>query len=1159
MMKAFGIVAWFIGISAVGAPPAAPQSYLGGVRGSVRDAGGVLRAVSVQLTEEATALSRTTATNESGEYAFTSVLPGTYRVTVMVSGYKAYERAGLRVSTQTFLTLDIELEPGNLSEHVTVTGGAPFAPISSASAGALLDRTMLETLPSAGRNVFFTATETPTVIPSGDSRFVRQQDQSGSSLISIAGGPRRDNSYTLDGVPIVDILNRASFIPSFQAVEEMRVQTNAYDAEVGRTSGGVFNTIAKAGSNEWHGDALYQNRPGWAQSQSFFAAKNSIPQSDTYYHLYGGGLGGPIVKNRTFFWASAEGYRSLTTRSTVMVLPTDAERRGDFSQAGVTIYDPLTTRADPNNPGQFIRDPFPNNQIPANRLNPVSLALLQYLPLPISGTSRPSTADLVDAADQITGKITHRWSDRLTTTGLYAWYESTEPDARFFGQSEFANAADPGGGALVRRVHMLAVNNTWTPGDRTVVEARYGFNSFLDDNRPAAFDPSQLGFAQSFLGAAPQLKFPIIGVTGYGPGGFLGDRFQSTATYYSHVANASVSTLVGRHTLKAGGEYRITGVKFLNLGGMGNYNFTSDFTFGPNPNAPASTTGDAFASFLLGDPAAGSVSVSSPIDVYLKYWSGFAQDDFRVSAKLTLNVGLRYEFEQGLQEQNNQMAVGWAFDQPFPIQVGGTRPDGTPLTLTGGLLYAGAAGAPTHQGDPNRLQFGPRVGAAYAIDDRTVLRAGYGLYWAPPQGISADEYGSGTPGFSQTTNYIGVGANPFVPCPSCSLINPFPNGIAAPAGNSAGRLTGVGGTIEFVDPRSRLAHFHRFSADVQRELPGRVTVGAGYIGMLGRDLAGGVSGAPLNVNQLDPRYAVLGTTLQDPVSNPFFGTPLGVGILAGPTVQRGQLLRPFPQFDTVYETRASLSRSRYNALVVTADRRMHDGWSARANYTWSRTEDSQFGESNFFAGGSSILNAYDVGREYGLSVLDAPHRVNLSASVELPFGAGRRWLHRTGVTGAVLGGWMISAVGSYQSGFPVTILQAANNSNLFGSGQRPNIVPGVNPQLTTNPVDSYDPGCGCVKWLNPAAWSQAAPFTFGDAPRTDGRVRTPMRENWDVALQKSQRVAGKTISVRAELINVFNYVDFLGPDIAFGDAAFGQIRSAAGFPRMLQLNAQVAW
>ncbi len=1138
------------------------QSFHGRVRGTVRDANGVVPLASLRLTDNTTGLTRRSVSDDLGEYAFADVLPGVYTLDAAANGYKRLERSGLQIGPATSITLDLVLEVGALTETITVRADAPIVNVSGASIGTLLTNATLERLPFAGRSVFYAATITPGVIPTGDSRFVRQQDQSNSSLLSLAGGPRRDNTYVIDGVPIVDILNRATFIPSFHALDEMRVELSSYDAQVGRTSGGVFNVVARSGTNQWHGESLYQHRPDWAQADSFFAAKNHITSNATaYYRLYGGGLGGPIIHNRTFIWASTEGYRSSTTRSTVMVLPTDPQRRGDFSQLPRTIYDPLTTRPDPVHPGQFLRDPFPGNQIPVGRLNPVALALLEYLPLPTSGNSRPAVANLVDAADQVTGKVTQRWSDRLTSTALYGWYGSTEPDPRFLGQGPFDNAADPGGGAFVRRANLVAVNNGWTKGNHTLVEWRYGFNELLDDNRPTPFDPSQLGFDPAFLAIAPQKKFPSIGVNDYSTGyGFLGDRFQSTATYYAHDANITLSTLRGRHAIKFGGEFRRTGVRFENPGGMGGYSFDRLFTSGPDPNRPVAGSGDAFAGFLLGYPAAGSIGISTPLDIRLDYGSGYAEDDLRAGTSFTLNLGLRYELETGLTESRDRMSVSWAFDRPFPIQVDGSRPDGRPLALTGGLVYAGVNGAPRAQGRANHRQFAPRTAFAYSMNERTAVRGGYGLFWAPVQGISADEFGSATMGYNQTTSYLPTGGDPFVPCSTCSLTNPFPSGLRQPAGNGLGRLTGVGGSVEFVDPNSRMAHFHRYSLDVQRQWRGHMLLGIGYVGALGRDLIGGIaSGGPLNINQLDRKFLALGTSLQQPVPNPFFGTPLGVGIVSTPTIPRGQLLRPYPQFDSVYMLRSSVARSRYDAMILDAERRLADGWSADLNYTWSRMRDSQFNESNFFAGGSSILDNYNVAAEYGLSVVDAPHRLNATGTLELPFGQNRRWLNRQGVIDALLGGWMISAVAGYQSGFPVTLNQSPNNSNLLGSGQRPNIVTGVDPVLSHDPQRAYRASCGCIQWLNPAAWTEAAPFTFGNAPRADGRARTPPRRSLDAAVQKSLHLARTTIGVRVEVINVLNVVDFLGPNVAFGDPTFGQIRNAAGFPRMLQVSVRAGW
>jgi hypothetical protein len=1118
------------------------QTYLGGVRGTIRDRDGIVGGAIVQLIDEDTGLIRSVVSTSTGDFVFSSMPPGAYLIRANQPGFKRYERAGLLLGTQTTMAVDITLEAGDVSELVTVDADSPLLDTTNASVSTLLDRAALERLPTPGRNVFFMATLTPTVVASGDSQFVRQQDQSNSSLISLGGGPRRNNSYLLDGVPIVDIQNRATFIPSLQAVDEMRVQLNAYDAQIGRTSGGVFNALARAGSNTWHGRGLYQERPSWGTARLFFTEKADLPSTESYYHLYGGGAGGPIIRNRTFFWASTEGYRSRTHRSTVLRLPTAMERSGDFSQSAFTLYDPLTTRPDPADPSRFRRDPFPGNRIPAERLNPVAMALLKYVPMPTNGSARPAEADIVDAADQITAKVTHRWSDSVVSNGLYAWYQSHEPDARFYGGRLFENGADPGDGALVRGLHLFTVTTMWTFGGRSVAELRYGSHRFVDHNRPAPFDASSLGFSAAFLESVALSKFPGISVADYGRGGsLLGDRSHERSSYYGDHVSGTISVSAGRHSVKWGAESRTTGVSFFNQGGSGNFAFSRDFTTGPDPNTPGAASGESFASFLLGYPSSGYTSTSSPIDVYLRYWAAYVQDDIRVNDRLTLTAGLRYEREQGLKERDDRITVGWAFGQPFPIQPGGARPDGTPLVLTGGLLYSGEAGAPTQQGAPNALQFSPRLGAALLIAPRTVLRGGYGLFWAPPQGISASEVGSGTRGYNQTTSYIPSLGSPFIPCNTCSLTNPFPGGVAQPEGSAMGRLTGVGSAVQFVDPQTKMGHFHRYSIDLQRELRGTVRVELGYLGALGRDLAGSVGVGGVQVNQLDPKYMALGAALQEPVPNPFAGTPLAVGILSGPTVSRGQLLRPYPQFDGIAMERAGLSRSRYDAMIAAVERRLSGGWGARASYTLSRQLDSQYSESNFFSGGSGMINAYDVDREYGPSVLDARHQLRLTGVVELPFGL------------------MASVAAGYHSGFPISVLQGNNNTGLMSPSQRPNIVAGVNPRLTEDPEDAYDPDCGCVRWLNPAAWSQAAPFTFGDAPRTDGRVRTPARGNWDVALEKTQRVGAARLSLRAEIINLLNDADLRGPSIVFGSSTFGEIREVGGFPRMLQVSARVAW
>jgi trimeric autotransporter adhesin len=1125
---------------------AAGQGFQGGLRGAVHDANGVVPGAEVTITNEQTNATRSTTSNNVGEYAFTNVLPGTYTVKATLTGFKSYENKGIRIGTQEFLTLDITLALGQLQESVTVVGQSPVIETSNASVGSMLDSKTLQALPTAGRNAFYLAITTPNVVPTGDPIFVRQQDQTNSSLLSLGGGPRRGNNYTLEGVPITDMRNRAVIIPNIESLEEVKVQVSTYDAEMGRTGGGVFNTVGKSGSNNWHGSALFQTRPQKTQGQLFFPRKAGLAKDDTFFYLGGGSFGGPIVHNRTFFWASSEGYKTQTVRTTVLQLPTELERNGDFSQSGVTIYNPFT------NP----RVPFDGNKIPANLINGVAKSTLQYLPLPTAGRSRAATAQLVDVAKQATLKVDHRWGDKWTTTGMYAWYDSQEPETRMFGKGLNENPADPGDGALFRTVHLISLNNLWVPNNTTALAFRYGYNQFKDDCVPVPFDPSTLGFAPGYINILPFKKFPNMTVDGYsgqrGGGRLLGDRTFIPIKWYSHNANASFSKFVGRQTIKLGGDFRQIALKFTPDRTSGEFSFDQRFTAS---SPTAGSGGNAFAAYLLGLPSSGTINVPSQHDFFINYVAGYAQDDFRVNSALTVNFGLRYEFEQGLQERQNRLVVGFCRDCPAPVQVPG-------LSVKGGLMYPGVNGAPTHQADPQKAKLGPRAGFAYSINNNTVLRGGYGIFWAPTQYPFPGESSYGTRGYTATTDYVASLDNFQTPCPGCSLTNPFPNGLQQPVGNAGGLLTGVGGSVFFVDQNGKGARVQQYSVDLQRELGGQMVAALGYLGSRSDNLGvGGVNNVGININQIPVQYQSLGAALNDRVPNPFFGTALGVGILAGSTVTRGQLLRPFPQFGNVTAIRPSLSRARYNAFVARFERRIHSGWGGKINYTFSHLKDNQFGESNTFSNRSSTpLDHNDIEREYGTSLLETPHRINISGSLELPFGVGKPWLNKKGAADVILGGWAITAVGSYQSGFPIQVSQANNNSGLLGSGQRPNLASGDPSLATGSASDSYDPTCQCVRWLNPAAWTAASAFTYGNASRVDTRVRTPFKMNTDLAFQKTQGIGGgKTVMVRLEVINLFDNPNWLGPNTSFGNSSFGWITEVGGFPRLLQVLVRVGW
>src|SRR5262245_19979276 len=487
------------------------QGFQGGLRGSIKDAGGVVPGVEVTLTNEQTNTSRTTITNDRGEYAFANVDPGSYAVKATLTGYKTIDRRGIPIGTQQFLTLDLTMEVGAIQESVTVTGQSPLIETSNASTGTVLDSQALQTLPSPGRAAFLIGTTVPTVIPTGDTQFNRQQDQTNASLLSLGGGTRRGNNYTLDGVPITDLRNRATANPSIESLEDMKVQVHTYDAEMGRTGGGVFNTTLKSGTNRYQGTAFFQVRPIWGQTNNFFSGKAGIGKPNSPYYQGGGDIGGPIKQIRTFFWFAVEDYHDVQTRNIGVLMPTSAERRGDLSAvtAGgrpVTIYDPLT------------RQPFPNNVIPASRINPVAAAMLKYLPTPDTDVNNGNpnynrTSLINNKFEQLYSvKVEHKITDKVSLSGFYLYNRTDEPCANYFGtadQTEPNRFADPNDYVLKRRPQIVALNNTWVLNDSSVMALRFGWTTFPDNNTLTAdFDPATLAFSQTYLNQITLEKFP---------------------------------------------------------------------------------------------------------------------------------------------------------------------------------------------------------------------------------------------------------------------------------------------------------------------------------------------------------------------------------------------------------------------------------------------------------------------------------------------------------------------------------------------------------------------------------------------------------------------------------------------------------------------------
>ena len=1149
-----------LGIAGAGATQAMAQGFQGGIRGAIRDNSGVIPGVEVLLTNEGTNISRSTVTNEVGEYAFPAIQAGVYTLRARLQGYKEFARQGVTIATQQFITVDIVMELGTIQEAVLVTGVAPLIETTNASVDEVLDSETIKALPSLTRNAFMLAATVPTYNATVDPRQSRMQDQSGTSLVSLGGGLRGANNYVIDGVPITDMVNRPALLPTMEALEGINVQVHTYDAEMGRTGGGVFNVTAKSGSNEFHGSGLYQTRPEWGMANNFFNVRAGIPKpTGLFFNTYAGSFGGPVLKSKTFFWVASEGYRDRTSWNGQLILPTDRERSGDFSQTFnrdgnlVVIYDPLTTRSDGR--GGFIRDAFPGNVIPADRINPVARNILGYLDRAqvqrsgADGTANfTSSALLENEADSVTMKGEHKFTDTWSLTGAYIYSHTNEPFQVYLKEHP---ELDPGWNIVRRRPKVLALNNTHVVSSTTVVSLRAGWMSFPSFGTPgsADFDLATLGFPANFVNAVTAEKFPRIGTVGKGQlggaaaGPILGDAGYAYTRDSSWSVNGSVTKLFGRQSLKWGADFRHLARRSAGLGqSAGTFNFDRGWTQA-NPTVTSTASGDSFASFLLGFPTAdpslvSSVPVNTPIETFVRYYGGYVQNDWRVSSKLTMNYGVRYEWETGLREIEDRVLV--AFDRtavsPLAARTG--------LDLRGGLRYAGQDGFPRSQGDPSKKKFSPRIGLAWSLGESTVVRSGYGLFWAPLN------YGTTAAlGYNQTT-FIDQSNNLI---PTVSLSNPFPNGLLQPVGNSQGLLTGVGGPISFNNQDRESAYLHQYSIDAQRQLSTTIAVGLGYIGTRGEQLEYGT----ININQLTPQVvAEWGARLNDRLPNPFLGVPEAGAFSTAQTVSRAQLLRPFPHFGNVLQDQTTGARTRYHAVTARLEKRQSqdDWWSGRFHYTWSRLDSDQYSEDNYYTTRRQTLplNGYDLRAEYSRSLQDSPHRLVLSPIVQLPFGEGRRWA-TGGLADRVLGGWQLSMVATYESGFPVNVVQLADNTGSFSGIQRPNWT-NVDPAMAGDVIDNLG------AYINAAAYTSAPAFTFGAGARTDARVRTPFRTNYDVALSKETAVVGRLrAAIRVEVLNATNSPKFVGPETRVGAGGFGALTQQAGLMRLTQLMVRFTW
>lgn len=1130
---------------------AVAQSNYGAVRGNIVDIQGAsIENATITLTSDTTKIARTTTTNNSGGYAFSAVSPGEYTVSATMAGFKATVRTGVIVDSGNTIPIDLTLDVGAVAESVEVSATEALVDNATSYNGQLIDSQKLQNLPNPGRNPFLFSKLDNAVTPVGDPRFVRFQDQSGSSTISIAGAPMSSNNYLIDGVPITDFSNRAVIIPSIEAVEEVKVQANTYDAEIGRTSGGLFNTTLKSGSSALHGVLQGETRQTNWGANTFFNNRNHIARGAAEFYSYVGNLSGPLPlphilggTDKTFFAITEEGYRQRSpyVNSTQFVVPTDLERTGDFSEIGTVSASGACIS------GTCIKNIatgayYPNNKITI--VNPIGQAIINSYPHPNTSITAKGVANfngydtLGDRADEFDSKLTHQFFTRWLADFYYLHYGSKEP-----GGNPLTNIAGSSGSYLLyRKVDAIGIQNTVTVNPTTVLTAGFGFNRFPNDTQDISkgFDQSTLGFPSYYVAAQSKKSFPRItadsslvneGTSNSGPVVFFSRNFV-----------VGLAKSIGRHNAKVGYNYRAISETFTSLSDTsGTFNFNA-------------LSGAAAADILEGYPTTGALIIPSKLAYTTAYQAAYFQDDWRATSRLTVNLGFRYEFEPGIHERNNRISVGFNRTASYNAFNSG-------VTAVGGVEFAGQNGYGANTGNMGS-KYNPRAGFAFSMDKDTVLKGGYGVFYAPLYYTNANGY---APGYVLTNSIQtqAVGSAPI------TLSDPYPTLKTQPTGNANGYATSIGTTLSLIDQSRRSPLYQSYSLQLEHEFVGGVAFKFGYIGGHGRNLPNS-----LNINQLpDSQYSLGATALGSAVSFPYSG----LGQWPVKTQSRFQTLLPFPQYQGITMA-TGLGRSDYNALDVKVQKRFSKGVMVLAGYTWSSNWDNiwgAYGSSNSLnSGNNGPQDIYNLSPEYARATNDIPNRFSLAGSWELPFGRGKAFLgHSNRAIDAIVGGWRFHDITVLQNGGPLAITQTSNLTSYGNSTQRPTIIPGV------NPCKSGSPEGRILQYFNPLAFAATAPPVAGGPPPYGNQPRTsscygPGYINSDLSLNKDFQITERMhAEFRAEALNAFNTPQFSTPGLSIGsysatasttnytsyNTGAGQITGTLGFPRLVQLGGRLTF
>jgi hypothetical protein len=1115
---------------AVTPPTLLAQIVNGSLVGTITDeSGGIAPGAMVTLTNLGTSEQKVTTTNSSGGYEFLSLIPGTYRVDIEKTGYKKVRREPIDIQVQTATRVDAVLQIGDVQQTVNVTAEAQLLQTQSASLGSTIEGRLVQEMPLNGRNIMNLVALAPGVVPQGTSLTTVVNNQSGFTNpagwnnYQIGGAIAGANGSYLDGVPLNIIGNNPSwsaFVPTQDAVQEFKVESNNVDPAFGRFAGGVISFSTKTGTNAFHGSAYEFFRNTVLNANNFFLNRTGGSRPQLNQNQYGAFLGGPLKRDKLFLFFSWEGYQLRAGYAFLGTVPTPAQLTGNFSGRPV-ITDPLT------------HQPFPGNIIPASRIDPTANTManqIKFWPLPNTnqpGANFATSASTGGNADQYNTRIDWNLNDKQRIFGRYSyWQNMTQPKDTF-------HIGLPG---LSRSLHgptnQLALGYTYTMSPTTLLDIRISGTRFKYDTAPASLGIDMSTLGPNWGALAPQLNYtayPWLTISGYSTITYQGLLEYTTSTNYT--LSGSLTKIIGRHTLRFGAEGRL----LLFDTSETNYG-TSNLVF--NNTA----TGDGFASFLLGIPVGGTssqIATFIPPYTFNRYQGYYVADTFQFNPRLTFTYGLRWELpgSEGEKSYRDTILLPNATD---PL----SGPTG--LNLKGQLALVNSAQYPSrYETALHYALFSPRLGFSWRAANNTVARGGYGISYLPVENWIG--YGPQNSPINTAVTYLAS---------SSSLSNPFPQGVNHPAGRSANFMTALeGGQLQSTFPNESYPYSQQWNIGVEQQFGRTTLLDIAYAGSKGTHLSSAV-----NINQLGDQYDAMGPQLLSTINpNPFKGlVPTTSPLNSSFTI--GQSLRPFAQFSNISIPNFSGFDTIYHSLQVELQKQFSSAGKLLIAYTWSKT----IGNTDTLTGYletnpvGAIQDYNDIAADRSLLSFDTPQRFVASYVLDLPFGQGKHWLGNVqGITSKFVSGWGVDGIITFQSGFPLVMTYALPTvlSQYFGAGTpRPNVQAGCSKGVGGSGVSKIP------RWFNTSCFSSPSNYGFGNESRTDPTLRGQGIDNWDFSISKNTHVTERVaLEFRSEFFNIFNRVQFAPPGSAYNPNilntsanTFGVVTSQNNSPRQLQ-------